>query len=1206
MRGDMAKVRRLSLLLVAILSVQGAWAELKILDRPMWVFPGQPFRVALEQPAGAGTLQVTVPANLELYDQWDQDAIQRYYFRAREPGAVVLRFRGQGGELDLPIEVIAWGDLFQPREYEGIQLPRIWPLGQLDYSTLKSARTLHTEAEIAAMRAAGDPPGRLASQWVEMSDDEVFDIIPGPAIPRTCLIVLGDPGGAQGKGCPVCGTDIYKGRDGFYPWIFDPEKHPWKVGCPNCGTWFPSNDWHLGDMHSGPFPDDGFGCEPVQPVVAPNGIPWRWPFIAYYHQWQAYMRTLTPGITECARAFISTGDRRYAHKGLVALFRFAESHLDMSLNLNHRKLANRDGIPRWPVGAPLADRIKRLAGSFSYIQPNWDTPRMEEAARAWDLLFDQVEGDEELLEFCRRRHHPEIQTAEDFRRFVDAGVLRTCIQYGLDKAVARNWPMQEAMIATLALGLGAPETIDLADYLLNGDGALRYALTNEYFKDGAGHESPGYNGIQIRDMTDIVNTLARMKELLPEQFVPPRFVSPADDPKFRRLYDFPLEETLIGLTVPATGDTGLRAGTGPIKPQQGYPVQPAQFLDIFLRTGDPRFAQAIYGPAQTVPAQISDAEVRARIEAIGRELGGRVRLPSRFLDGYGEVILESGVGSRERAVWMRYGRTLQHAHNDMLSIGLVALQRDLLFELGYPEGWTYAGHWEANWGAHYGTHITGVPSARFGRGTLELFADSPPARVAHAVSQATSGDPPRARRERVVALVDLSDEDCYVVTLERVLGGEEHTWSFHGPSGEAEIRGVALRPQGGGTIAGPDIKYRDTAAAAAALGDAELTCLAIMPEPMRGTIAGPWEMRVPLRDQQGVLVHVTNLSPDEGELAVAQCTAPGGKSYYNAPWTIVRRRGTAPLSSQFLQVIEPIEGERIVRSVEPLQVSGGGEGPFAPLALRVHSAQFTDTIILQASGGEICSTADGLSTDGEFAFWREHEGRLQAAVLAGGTTLTRGGEGVSLNRAHYSGVIESCDWSRGVVRVRLAEDDRAIGQQVRVGADAQNGAAQVEFVGLSEGEASALVGRQVRISGPPTPPTEPGPEVSYVITAARPIPGGLELTLNLDPRIGEGPVASCSDGEVKSGVGLRMASYLYYAGKHLSNEDGSVVYRLTDVHGTSCVLDSAHGAVPAAQLEREFGDRDGDGLRRFVIYDYGPGDTITIPCWASVTARPGL
>jgi len=23
---------------------------------------------------------------------------------------------------------------------------------------------------------------------------------------------------------------------------------------------------------------------------------------------------------------------------------------------------------------------------------------------------------------------------------------------------------------------------------------------------------------------------------------------------------------------------------------------------------------------------------------------------------------------------------------------------------------------------------------------------------------------------------------------------------------------------------------------------------------------------------------------------------------------------------------------------------------------------------------------------------------------------------------------------------------------------------------------------------------------------------------------------------------------------------------------------------------------------RFVIYDYGPGDTVNIPCWASVTA----
>jgi len=45
-----------------------AHADIEVLDRPMWIFPGQPFRICLRQAAGSGVLEVTVPENLELFD----------------------------------------------------------------------------------------------------------------------------------------------------------------------------------------------------------------------------------------------------------------------------------------------------------------------------------------------------------------------------------------------------------------------------------------------------------------------------------------------------------------------------------------------------------------------------------------------------------------------------------------------------------------------------------------------------------------------------------------------------------------------------------------------------------------------------------------------------------------------------------------------------------------------------------------------------------------------------------------------------------------------------------------------------------------------------------------------------------------------------------------------------------------------------------
>ncbi|MGD9495817.1 MAG: hypothetical protein AB7Y46_05875 [Armatimonadota bacterium] len=1177
-----------------ICTATGAWGELEILDQPMWVFPGQIFRIALRQPAGSGELAVEHPGNVEMFDRWDQDERQRFYFRALAPGDTPLRFSGAGGRLEITVQVIPWSDVYEPREYEGVRLPRLWPMSEQIFE-LKQGPTIYTPQERAALRASGAEPGAIAQRWLEMSDQEIWEIIPGPAIPRTCLIVLGDADGGVGKGCPVCGTTIYEGRDGFYPWIFDPVEHPWKVGCPNCGTWFPSNDWHEGDMHSGPFPDDGWGCEPLEPVLSSGGTPWRWPFIAYYHQWEAYMRTLTPGIIQAALAYASTGDERYAHKCAVALCRFAESHLDMSLNLSHRKRVLRDGIPRWPVGAAVADRIASLSGSFSYIQPNWDTPRMEDAARAYDLIFETIEGDEDLLAFVRAQYHPEIEGADDLHRFLQAGIMRTCAQYGIDNAVSRNWPMQERMVATMALALGTPQALDLVDRLLNGWPALRYSLTNEYLKDGAGHETGGYNRGQIRNTVGLADIFGRIEKLMPELYQPPKFVSLVSDPKFRQIFDFPLDASLIARTTDEIGDAG-HPTTDPVPLQQGRPLSAADFAEAYAWTRVPRFAQAAWGPSGSVPGNVSP-EVAAEIERIGREQGWMVDLPSSILDGYGHAILRSGEGDRQRALWVRYGVAIQHRHLDMLTIGLAALQRNLLPELGYPVGWTYAGAWESNWGTHYATHITGVSTSSYPIGGVRTFAASAPAQYARVATQVPREGENRPRRERVLVLVDIDDQDCYAIALERVFGGFQHTWSFHGPSGPAQLSGVTLTPQGGGTVAGPDVPYRDTSFSPS--GDSELRCLAFMPDPSVGEVTGPWQATFELEGQAGVFLHATQLTPTDGRLWTSVCSAPGGRSSYQATWCVMQRSGEEPLASQYLTVLEPYEGQRRVTAIERIGVTGElMADDFPPLALRVSTDEFTDTIIIQPRHGFTCATADGsLTSDAEFALWRQRDGAMDAAVMVRGTALLSIDEGLTLAVPEYVGTIQSCDWPSRTVRVRWAEGLQGLADQaIWTGAAGESERRmEVQFIGVSTEDASALVGRHVHITN------EAGNRASHAVVAAEPIEGGVQLTLDYDARVGEGPVAECADNAVTSGLSFRLNAFGYYDGKTVANEDGSSAWRCTHIDGRSCMIDAArYGTVAAATLREAFSDRDGDGLARLILYDYGPGDTVTIPCWAVV------
>ena len=60
---------------------------------------------------------------------------------------------------------------------------------------------------------------------------------------------------------------------------------------------------------------------------------------------------------------------------------------------------------------------------------------MENAARAWDLICDKLEGDQALLDFCWRTHQLAIRTIKEHRRFIDAGVICAPVQMCLDNAV---------------------------------------------------------------------------------------------------------------------------------------------------------------------------------------------------------------------------------------------------------------------------------------------------------------------------------------------------------------------------------------------------------------------------------------------------------------------------------------------------------------------------------------------------------------------------------------------------------------------------------------------------------------------------------------------------------------------------------------------------------------------------------------------------
>jgi hypothetical protein len=1146
---------------VALVCWHSAMADdgsLRCIQKPIAWMVGQQTRIVVETPADCPELQVTAPPEVELFDRWpwqQGDTTQKLYFRAKAPlAAGSIEFKAHGHSLAIPIQVLTWAQAREPRKFEQWDLPRIFPMDGQDEP--KQGITFLSEELLAELRVQGLPNADEVAADLP-ADDDLYYSLPETTIPRVVFVQYQQP-----KGCPICGRKIFEGRSPFYPWELDFENHPWKVGCPECGRWFPSNDFAAGDMDSGEFPDDGWGC-------FREGETHPYAFIGYYTCWH-YLRRWVPLVTNLSNQYALSGDRRIGHSAALALFRTAEQYMNLAVNINQRKSLMRSSV--WEGGIIPQTNVP-IYNTWLYVEHNWEVPRFTQYAEAFEKLwgfFD--EEDPDLLAFVQTHGHPDVRTMQDFREFIETGYFRTVAQACLDKNLIGNLPQGQRATIESALFLNSPRSFELVDWVLNGGGMMRYFLTNDYFIDGSGFESQGYNAGHVYNLEEFARVMERIRELDPDRYNGDRFPTLTDDPKYKNLFDFCINFNLIGRTNAQTGDAGDVAGTGPSSPFQTTDVAATWFAGPFALTRDPRFAMVLWDTQAKAPiADVKDPELRREIEQIVAERGWDIHMPSNVCDGYGHAILRTGEGDDRRALWVRYGRHRGHAHDDMLTIGWEGKMRKLLPELGYPHSWTFRGPWEGNWATHYCARIVGAPDHR-SRGHCKLFADGPWARVATAYSPAHRDvDAPQVYEmlpdwvmERTIALIDLNEADSYALGVFRLSGGTDHYWSFHGPrtEGQATVEGLDLQAQEGGTLAGPDIPYGQ--GGEWSKQNANLTAFPYLYDVSRATTDGTWSVDWPLEGHPDIHVRMTPLPFSDFEVNLAKGKPPGGGDPYELAWAIARTSGAEPHHTQLADVIEVYSGERLISDITRLAVQTDAADALPPAAVEVSAGNRIDTVI--CSREPTPATAKGVSTNGCFAIWSETGGELTGAYLVGGSSLMKGGLGVKAAAGEWRGRIASVDYANRKVVVDPPPSDP-----------------------------SALVGRYARM-------TNECSDCMHLITAVGIVGDSCQLTLELDPRICEGPVTDVQANAITSGVTLQLAGLRYCHGKTLTNEDGSAMYRVSGVTGRQTVwIDPAHhGEVATETLKEQFGDRDGDGISRFLVYDYGVGDEVCVPTVVSV------
>lgn len=752
---------------------------------------------------------------------------------------------------------------------------------------LKDRRTLFSDEEITrardniakypAAKAVAEAILKDAKPWLAMDDKDLAFLIASSNVPRAFDV--------SAIGCPVCGNKIIE-TFGLYAWIIDP-KQPFKIKCPVDGTVFPSNDFEA-YYRSGfkekvgwdtQYVDDGWGW------TNPKNGEKYW-FVAYANHYMI-LNKVKPAVLALGRAYLLTGDKRYAHKALVALYRFAEVYPSM----DHAG-QSRYGQMMRALGRDYPGKIVNLI---------WETDMMTALAEAYDACWDAIDGDEALQKFTGK-------TGEEIRAFIEANLLEDAIDAYDQGKIRGNYGMHQQTLALLAIVRQYGEQQKWLDSLMNDAGGnfqllgLNYALYNLFFRDGVPFESSvHYNSIWLERISQYAPLLEKTGR------------RPFDIPKMRRMYDGALAMICARAHNPSMGDSGTIWG-GIVRPdvssyQIGYrhyrDPYCAAYLAHFDATGENGFKtfDSLFYP--TIEPSKPETSLPAQ--------------PSRLLDGYGIGFLNNRNDSVALALY--YGLKAGHGHFDRLNFEIFANGVPIMPDLGYPDAMNEFVPGIFTWSKNTIAHNTVTVDARRQdgnvAGTVELFANGSFARV---IDVSTSGTYPQCEQyRRVMIMVDCGDDQAYFIDIFTVTGGKQHDYSLHGPPGTFEVIGGEWSQQSRGTLAGEDVAigqiyddpklgapgYKEGFGGYKGSGFQNLYNV-------RYHKSGEWIAQWSHEKDRSARLRIRMLEQPGQEQILAAARVSQMKFPQELTYLIARRQGEN-LTSRFISVIEPYKNDPLIR-----------------------------------------------------------------------------------------------------------------------------------------------------------------------------------------------------------------------------------------------------------------------------------------------------
>lgn len=972
---------------------------------------------------------------------------------------------------------------------------------------------------------------QVAAPWVAMSDEELRRMVTPPQVPRSLDV--------SHAGCPVHGQEIFK--HGRYPWIMR-LKEPWKLECPVGQEKYPSNDFEaflrsgLKDrsLLTGPYPDDGWGWQ------SKEGETKYW-FVAHYNQRNRWSQGILRALRALTLAYLLTEDRRYAHTAAVLLLETAGYYPRYDYRSQSRYGTEVD--PNYT--GKLLDPVSEILTVTTFAQ-------------AYDAVYPALLEDRQL-------HRQTRLTGREIARRIERNILREAARDIMETGKIRgNFGMHQEALLTVALALRetreAPTPEEMVQWVLDGTGEgaalnVKDALYNLIFRDGVPQESPIYNVGWGENLLAVARLLRRTG------------VDLFREPKFRRLFDWPIDIAVLGRLTPPLGDSGSMFA-------ELIGWRPDLYRAAFREWRDPRYAQiAAWGLSESGARDLFERPVDEEIQRVAAGAREPLGTRSKLFPAYGFATLQHG-GRDGVAVTLSFPQYRGHRHLDFLDLGLYAFGKSLIPDFGYPETATYDD--PRRWGffsatvAHNTVVIDAQSQARYSSYRLQAYDVTPRLQRVDVSSPGVYPEKARAYR-RCVALVPIDATRAYAVDFFHVAGGRQHDWLVHGSHAALQSDTLKLPQPSPGTLAGPEVPYGFF------YDDLQLQHVRGQRSYVRYRGSGYQYLTDPQKVANVPSIyqvewrwtrdttpgHLALWCVGDRETAIVCSGKPQNRKELPSivKYLVRRRQASAEaqrdLESLFASVFEAFPSVPTIKKVERVSVT-----PARPdaLAMQVTLPNRTDLFIFNAGGAEL-TTSDGTRARGEFVYLSlGRNDTVREAYVAAEGEVRRGAFRLVGSRPSTNAPlrIAVADWRRNVVSLDgPIPQGVAPGQVVMFGQDRH----AYEIRGVDRSTRRIDLGDQECV-----------------------VAGGKVASSEADrrrPGSATPEVDGIAEGRL---VSLKTTTTIPHAraGMYLLDENRNAHWRIQKIDRGMLWLS---GDAPWPE-----------DARRFWVVDYGPGDTVIFSC----------